>query len=151
MDWNWARRSVSLTLSSRSRSGNDQSAATAKPASVPNGGPTSPSQDVSATLAAETLIPALKIDRLEAEDLSEYQRRWRRRLGPEFQAQLALRMLAQRLTDPEIDSLFDLARTNGVMPLVRRTAKFNQHRHLIAELFRHAPARRLLFRRLVTA
>jgi len=36
-----------------------------------------------------------------------------------------------------------------VMPLVRRTAKFNQHRHLIAELFRHAPARRLLFRRLV--
>jgi geranylgeranyl reductase family protein len=106
---------------------------------------------VSATLAAETLIPALKIDRLEAEDLSEYQRRWRRRLGPEFQAQLALRMLAQRLTDPEIDSLFDLARTNGVMPLVRRTAQFNQHRHLIAELFRHAPARRLLFRRLVTA
>jgi hypothetical protein len=28
------------------------------------------------------------------------------------------------------------ARTNGVMPLVRRTAKFNQHRHFIAELFR---------------
>ena len=106
---------------------------------------------VSAMLAAETLIPALKSDRLEADDLAVYQRRWRRRLGPEFQAQLALRMLAQRLTDPEIDSLFDLARTNGVMPLVRRTAKFNQHRHLIAELFRHAPARRLLFRRLVTA
>ena len=106
---------------------------------------------VSAALAADTLIPALTSDRLEAADLSVYQQRWRQRLGPEFQAQLALRMLAQRLTDPEIDSLFDLARTNGVMPLVRRTAKFNQHRHLIAELFRHAPARRLLFRRLVTA
>jgi len=104
---------------------------------------------VSATLAAETLIPALRRDQLDADTLSAYQRRWRERLGPEFQAQLALRMLAQRLTDPEIDSLFDLARTNGVMPLVRRTAKFNQHRHLIAELFRHAPARRLLFRRLV--
>jgi digeranylgeranylglycerophospholipid reductase len=106
---------------------------------------------VSAALAADTLIPALRSDRLDADVLSAYQRRWRRRLGPEFQAQLALRMLAQRLTDPEIDSLFDLARTNGVMPLVRRTAKFNQHRHLIAELFRHGPARRLLFRRLVTA
>ena len=106
---------------------------------------------VSATLAAETLIPALRSDRLDEDTLATYQQRWRQRLGPELQAQLALRMLAQRLTDPEIDSLFDLARTNGVMPLVRRTAKFNQHRHLIAELFRHAPARRLLFRRLVTA
>ncbi len=106
---------------------------------------------VSAALAAETLIPALRNDQLDADTLAAYQQRWRRRLGPELQAQLALRMLAQRLTDPEIDSLFDLARTNGVMPLVRRTAKFNQHRHLITELFRHAPARRLLFRRLVTA
>ena len=64
---------------------------------------------------------------------------------PEFQAQLALRMLAQRLTNPEIDSLFTLARTNGVMPIVRATAKFNQHRHLIGELFRHGPARRFCF------
>ena len=106
---------------------------------------------VSARLAAETLIPALANDRLGADSMAEYQRRWRERLNPEFRAQLALRMLAQRLTDSEIDSFFELARTNGVMPLVRQTARFNQHRHLIAELFRHAPARRLLFRRLLTA
>src|SRR5262245_22053940 len=106
---------------------------------------------VSATLAAETLIEGLATDRLDDTSLSVYQQRWRERLGPEFQTQLALRMLAQRLTDSEIDSFFDLARTNGVMPLVRRTARFNQHRHLIAELFRHGPARRLLFRRVVTA
>jgi len=106
---------------------------------------------VSAALAAETLIPALKSDALDAQSLSLYQRRWRERLGAEFQAQLALRMLAQRMSDAEIDSLFDLALTDGVMPIVRRTAKFNQHRHLIVELFRHAPARKVLFRRLVTA
>jgi digeranylgeranylglycerophospholipid reductase len=106
---------------------------------------------VSAALAAQTLIRALQNDRLDESALESYQRQWRERLGPEFQAQLALRMLAQRLTNPEIDSLFTLARTNGVMPIVRATAKFNQHRHLIGELFRHGPARRLLFRRLVTA
>ena len=59
-------------------------------------------------------------------------------------------MLAQRLSDAEIDGLFELAQFNGVMPIVRRTARFNQHRHLIAEVFRHAPARRLLFRRWMT-
>jgi geranylgeranyl reductase family protein len=102
---------------------------------------------VSARLAADTLGPALKEDRLDDDRLSEYQRAWRKRFGPELRAQLALRMLAQRLSDAEIDAFFDLARTNGVMPLVRKAAAFNQHRHLIAELFRHAPSRKLLFRR----
>ena len=104
---------------------------------------------VSATLAAETLISGLQSDRLDAEALAIYQDRWRQRLGSEFQAQLALRMLAQRMSDVEIDSLFDLALTDGVMPIVRRTAKFNRHRDLIVALFKHAPARRVLFRRLL--
>jgi len=106
---------------------------------------------VSAALAAEALIPALDGDRLDSDALSVYQRRWRQRLGPEFQAQLALRMLAQRMSDAEIDSLFDLALTDGVMPIVRRTARFNHHRNLIVSLFKYAPARRVLFRRLVSA
>lgn len=104
---------------------------------------------VSARLAAETLGSALVSDKLDARSLSGYQRGWRDRLGPEMRAQLALRMLAQRLSDTEIDGFFELARTNGVMPLVRGAARFNQHRHLITELFRHAPARRLLFRRVL--
>ena len=92
---------------------------------------------VSAALAAEALIPALDGDRLDSDALSVYQRRWRQRLGPEFQAQLALRMLAQRMSDAEIDSLFDLALTDGVMPIVRRTARFNRHRNLIAVSYTH--------------
>src|SRR5262245_19858906 len=104
---------------------------------------------VSATLAAETLIAALRSDRLDPDGLAVYQQRWRQRLGPEFQTQLALRMLAQRMSDAEIDSLFDLALTDGVMPIVRRTAQFNRHRDLIVALFKHAPARRVLFRRLI--
>ncbi len=46
-----------------------------------------------------------------------------------------------------MDSLFSLAQTDGIMPLVYRTARFNRHRDLIAALFKHAEARRLLFRR----
>jgi digeranylgeranylglycerophospholipid reductase len=104
---------------------------------------------MSAGIAAETLMEALSTDRLDSSDLAIYQHRWRQRLGAELQAQLALRMLAQRMTDAEIDSLFHLALTDGVMPIVRRTARFNRHRTLILELFKHAPARRILFRRLI--
>ena len=36
------------------------------------------------------------------------------------------------------------------MPIVRRTARFNQHRDLILSLLKHPPARRLLFKELAS-
>ena len=53
------------------------------------------------------------------------------------------------MSDAEIENLFELARTDGVMPIVRRTASFNRHRELILALFKHPPARQILFRYLV--
>jgi geranylgeranyl reductase family protein len=104
---------------------------------------------VSARAAAQTLAPALRQDALGRETLKTYEDRWRGQLGAELRAQLALRMLARRLGDPDIEALFELARTDGVMPIVNRFARFNQHRDLIVSLFKHPPARRVLFRRLV--
>jgi digeranylgeranylglycerophospholipid reductase len=106
---------------------------------------------VSAKIAADVLATGLREDRLEAARLARYQESWREKLMPEFRAQLAMRMLAQRLSDDEIESLFELAQTDGIMPIVRRTAQFNRHRTLIAALFKHPPARRVLFRRLAGA
>jgi geranylgeranyl reductase family protein len=103
---------------------------------------------VSAAIAADVLADSLRRDALGAGDLKTYEKEWRRRLGSELRAQLALRMLVQHLGDREIEALFELARTNGVMPIVRRTARFNEHRDLIVSLFKHPPARRLLFRQL---
>jgi digeranylgeranylglycerophospholipid reductase len=103
---------------------------------------------VSAAMAADVLGPALRAGHLDAEHLGVYERRWRSRLGPELDAQLSLRRLAHRLDDTDIDGFFQLARTDGIMPLVRRTARFNQHRHLIRALFKHQPARDILFKRL---
>jgi geranylgeranyl reductase family protein len=104
---------------------------------------------LSAAIAAETLEPLLPHDRLSAASLSVYERRWRKRLGSELRWQLLLRRMAQRLTDTDIDALFELARTDGIMPLVRRTAAFNHHREFISALFKHPPARRVLLRAVV--
>jgi geranylgeranyl reductase family protein len=100
----------------------------------------------SAALAADVAIDALAADRLDAAALASYERLWRDRLGEEFAEQRSLRDLVTRLNDQEIDTLFDLARTDGIMPIVRRTAQFNHHRHLIRALLRHPPARKILFR-----
>jgi geranylgeranyl reductase family protein len=103
---------------------------------------------LSATLAATTLTRALRRNSLAAPDLATYERAWRRRLGAELRAQLRLRTLSRRLDDRDIEAFFDLARTDGVMPIVRRTARFNEHRSLIVALLRHPPARRVLLHRL---
>ena len=80
---------------------------------------------------------------------STYEHHWRARLEAELNAQLSLRLIAQRMSDDDIENLFELARTDGVMPIVRRTASFNRHRALILTLFKHPPARQILFRHLV--
>ena len=104
---------------------------------------------VSAAIAAEVLADALRRDRLGEPVLGEYERRWRERLAEEFQAQLTLRLLAQRLSDAEIEELFELANTDGLIPLVRKTAKFNQHRDVIIALVKYPATRRILFKRLL--
>jgi digeranylgeranylglycerophospholipid reductase len=104
---------------------------------------------LSASLAAETLREAFSQGDFSAASLSAYEERWRAVLGEEFAAQMKLRRIANRLSDREIDGLFELARTDGIMPLVRKTAQFNRHRELIVSLLNHPPARRILMRRVL--
>jgi flavin-dependent dehydrogenase len=104
---------------------------------------------LSAKLAASVAADALASDRLDAEALASYERAWRDQLGEEFAEQRSLRDLVTRLSDREIDSFFELARTDGIMPIVRKTAQFNHHRHLIRALLRHPPARKILFRSII--
>src|SRR6478672_4405146 len=104
---------------------------------------------VSAALGADVALDALASDRLDATTLSAYERAWRAELADEFEAQHELRQVATTLSDKAIDSFFELAQTDGVMPIVRATARFNQHRPLIRALFKHPPARRILFRAMI--
>lgn len=105
---------------------------------------------LSGALAADVLAEALGHGMLGASALAGYERRWRDRLQAELDTQLQLRMLTQRMSDHDIDQLFNLARTDGIMPIVRRAASFNRHRPLILALLRHQPARQVFYRSLVS-
>jgi digeranylgeranylglycerophospholipid reductase len=104
---------------------------------------------VSASLAADVAVEALANDRLDMASLAKYERGWRAELEDEFVAQQELRDVVTGLSDQAIDSFFELAHTDGIMPIVRATARFNEHRPLIRALFKHPPARRILFRSIV--
>ena len=104
---------------------------------------------LSGTVAADTLVEAFSRGDLSEASLAAYEQRWRALLADELSAQMSLRRIANRLSDEEIDDLFELARTDGIMPLVRKTARFNRHRDLILSLLSHPPARRVLMRRVL--
>ena len=106
---------------------------------------------ISGEIAAEVLGKGLAAGDLSAAALREYEGCWRGRFQSEFTAQLALRFVAQRMRDADIDALFTLATTDGILPLVRQTARFNRHRDFILALLKHQPARRALFGRLASS
>jgi geranylgeranyl reductase family protein len=99
---------------------------------------------LSGTFAAQVLDGALRADDLRDSRLREYETRWRERLGADIRIGLAFRMLAARLNDRAIDALIDLARVDGIVPMLRQTADFNWHRQSALALLRHAQFRRIL-------
>ena len=101
---------------------------------------------LSGTLAADVLAEALGRDRLSDGHLRKYETRWRRRLGQEIRVGLAFRRIAARLSDESIDALIDLARVNGVVPLLQETASFNWHRKAAIALLGHPSFRRIVFK-----
>jgi len=101
-------------------------------------------------LAAGVLVEALAEDRLGARRLREYERRWRARLGPEIRAGLAFRAVAAKLNDVAVDRLVELARVDGIVPLLKQTADFNWHHTAARALLRHAEFRRIVLRSMWT-
>jgi flavin-dependent dehydrogenase len=99
---------------------------------------------ISGRLAAGTLDGALRENDLGETRLRGYESEWRGRLGAEIRTGLAFRTLVSRINDRAIDALIDLARIDGLIPLLRQTADFNWHRRSALALLRHAQFRRIL-------
>jgi digeranylgeranylglycerophospholipid reductase len=97
---------------------------------------------LSGRLAAEVLSDALHRDTMTARHLGVYQDRWRARLGPDMRAGLAFRALATRIGDRGIHALIEVARVDGIVPLLKEHADFNWHRGAALALLRHPAFRR---------
>jgi digeranylgeranylglycerophospholipid reductase len=95
-------------------------------------------------LGAMVLSKGLRRNQLASRHLQEYERRWRARLGSEIRAGLAFRAVASRLNDVAVDRLMELARVDGILPLVKQTADFNWHRNAARALLRNAGFRRVV-------
>jgi len=101
---------------------------------------------LSGALAAEVIAPALRADALGARHLRHYETKWRRRIGQEIRIGLAFRRIAARLSDESIDSLIELARVNGIVPLLQEKASFNWHSKAALALLADSSFRKIVFK-----
>ena len=99
---------------------------------------------ISGQIAADTLDEALTSGDLRETRLRRYEIGWRARLGADIRIGLAFRTLASRMDDRAIDAVVELARVDGIIPLLRQTADFNWHRQSALALLKHAQFRKIL-------
>jgi len=97
---------------------------------------------LSGVMAAEGLGDALNRDGLGERQLRACEDGWRARLGPDIRAGLAFRALATRIGDRGIQAVIEVARVDGIIPLLKETADFNWHRKAALALLKHPSVRK---------
>jgi geranylgeranyl reductase family protein len=97
---------------------------------------------LSGAMAGEGLDVALRRDQFSERQLRACEDGWRARLGPDIRAGLAFRALATRIGDRGIQALVEVARVDGIIPLLKETADFNWHRTAALALLRHPSVRK---------
>ena len=92
-----------------------------------------------ADIAANVLHQALEDDDLSAKSLAKYERGWRRRLGRELKIGYWARRLFERLSDKQIDRIFDIVKANGIDEalLKAKDLSFDWHSKAILRLLGH--------------
>jgi digeranylgeranylglycerophospholipid reductase len=87
-----------------------------------------------ADLAAGAILECFGRSSFGPDSLSGYERRWKGLLRKEILIGQTTRRMCARLSDGRMESLFQLARTDGIVPIIRATADFDRHSGLIFAL-----------------
>ena len=92
---------------------------------------------VGAAAAAETVMDSLRKSRFDAGTLKAYEARWRARLAREIKIGGFFRRLFEHLKDSEIDDLFRIVRSDGILSAVTSKARFDWHKDVILLALKH--------------
>lgn len=101
---------------------------------------------ICAEAAAHTAVAAFEEGDFSAATMSVYEKRWRQKLGVEIEIGALFRRLAERLTDREIDDLFRVVQSDGILSAVSSKARFDWHRDVIYFALRHPALGRIFLR-----
>ena len=87
-----------------------------------------------AEIAADVVGGCFRRNAFRAADLAPYEERWQGALRKEIVYGRRARLVCGRLSDAQVESLFRLARVDGIIPIIRSTADFDRHSGLLFAL-----------------
>ena len=89
-----------------------------------------------ADIAANSLHQALISDDLTAKRLANYEREWKRKLGRELKRGYRVRRFYERLSDQQVDRIFDIIKSSGIDEalLKEKGLSFDWHTEAILKL-----------------
>ncbi len=99
-----------------------------------------------AEAAASTAIAAFESGDFSAATMSKYEEEWRRRVGREIKVGAFFRRLAERLSDGEIDDIFRIVQSDGILSAVTSKARFDWHKDVIYFALRHPALGRIFLK-----
>ncbi len=99
-----------------------------------------------AEAAAQTAERAFKTGDFTAGSMRTYEKIWRGKLGREMRTGSFFRRLAERLTDKEIDDLFRVVQSDGILSAITKKARFDWHKDVIFFALRHASLGRIFLK-----
>ncbi|MBI2989163.1 MAG: NAD(P)/FAD-dependent oxidoreductase [Deltaproteobacteria bacterium] len=99
-----------------------------------------------AEAAAHIATGAFKKGDFSEGTMGGYEKEWRQKLGVEIKIGAFFRRLAERLTDEEIDDLFRVVQSDGILASVTSKARFDWHKDVIYFALRHPALGRIFFK-----
>ena len=78
-------------------------------------------------------------DALSAQDLSAYEKCWKKEIKKEILVGYYTRKICEKLSDSQIENMFQIARNNGVIPIIKKKGNFDWQSEVILALARRAP------------
>jgi len=101
---------------------------------------------LSAKAAANTANLAFKTGDFSSATLRNYEKEWRKQIGPEIRRGAFFRNLFERLSDNDIDDLFRVVQSDGILASVSKKARFDWHKDVINFILRHPELGKIFLR-----
>ena len=93
---------------------------------------------ISSQLAVETFKEVFRRGDFGICSMSRYERLWRKTLDREIKTGYLFRRFFSHFNDEQINRLFRIAMSDGIMNIVYKKAKFDWHGDLILSLIKHS-------------
>ena len=92
-----------------------------------------------ADIAADCLDRALAVDDLSARRLARYEREWKKKLGRELRVGYWARKLYERLSDRQIEKIFDIMQSSGIIEDLQEAEdlSFDWHGGVVSRVFNY--------------